>query len=77
MRGGMNSERVEEEKEEKVIEEKRNVKERLGKRDSYVPVEIAGEPRKSMGAKAERFFNQERIERLVETNDEDDGEDPE
>ena len=80
MRGGMNSERVEEEKEEKVIEERKNVKERLGKRDSYVAVEIADEPRKSMGAKAERFFNQERIERLVEANDEgdeDDGENPE
>ena len=74
MRGGMNSERVEE-KEEKVIEERRNVKERLGKRDSYVAVEIADEPRKSMSAKAQRFLNQERIEGLLEANDDENDED--
>ena len=40
MRGGMNSEKVEGKEEEKVIEERRNVKERLGKRDSYVSMEL-------------------------------------
>ena len=70
----MNSERVEE-KEEKVIEERRNVKERLGTRDSYVAAEIVDEPRKSMSAKAQRFLNQERIEGLLEANDDENDED--
>ena len=71
MRGGMNSEKVEGKEEEKVIEERRNVKERLGKRDSYVAAEIADEPRKSMSAKAQRFLNQEQTERLSAANDDD------
>ena len=83
MRGGMNSEKgylVKEKKEEKVIEERRNVKERLGKRDSYTAMEIVDEPRKSMSAKAKRFLNQERTERLSAANgddNEDDDENPE
>ena len=76
MRGGMNSERVEE-KEEKVIEERRNVKERLGTRDSYVAAEIADEPRKSMSAKAQRFLNQEQTERFSAENGDANGDDNE
>ena len=78
MRGGMNSEKgflVEEKKEEKVIEERRNVKERLGKRDSYVAVEIVDEPRRSMSAKAQRFLNQEQTERFSAANGEDNDDD--
>ena len=76
VRGGMNSERVEE-KEEKVIEERRNVKERLGTRDSYVAAEIADEPRKSMSAKAQRFLNQEQTERFSAENGDANGDDNE
>ena len=66
---------VEEKKEEeKVVEERRNVKERLGKRDNYVAAEVIDEPRKCMSAKAQRFLNQERYgQRAAGRDDNEDG----
>ena len=55
-RGGMNGERkiqIEEKKEAEkeiavIVEKKRNVKERLGKRDSYSQMKIIDEPKRTV-----------------------------
>ena len=79
-RGGMNGVKniqVEEKKEAEkemavVVEKKRNVKERLGNKDSYSPMKIIDEPKRTMSAKHLRL-NQESRQSTRNEEDDDEG----
>ena len=64
-------EKKEAEKEIAVVEEKKSVKERLGNKDNYFPMEIIDEPKRSMSAKQLRL-RQESQRSTREEEDEDD-----
>ena len=76
MNGGKNipfEEKKEAEKESAVVVEKKSVKERLGKKDNYFPMEIVDEPKRTMSAKQLRL-RQESQRSTRDEEDEDEGE---